>query len=138
MPLTSEVEVRYVQDSDVLAATTLTAADPWRMIRGLPVRKVRSHPSSALFRDVLVGPPTVVTPGLKRTSNTTDQRNRTMRPSCFTPHHLGHQPTFPMMREGYGPLGRTVGPLPIDCSGRRRRETRCCTPAEPASTECSA
>jgi len=25
-----------------------------------------------------------------------------------------------MMREGHGPPGRTVGPLPIDCSGCRK------------------
>lgn len=44
MPRTSEVEVRYVQDSGVPVATTSAAADPHRIIRGLPVRKVRSHP----------------------------------------------------------------------------------------------
>ncbi len=33
-----------MQDSGVPVATTLAAADPYRMIRGLPVRKVRSHP----------------------------------------------------------------------------------------------
>ncbi len=39
---TSEVEVRYVRDCGDPVVTTLAAAH-W-MIRGLPVRKVRSHP----------------------------------------------------------------------------------------------
>ncbi|MDC3728941.1 TnsA-like heteromeric transposase endonuclease subunit [Rhodococcus sp. Rp3] len=44
MPRTSEVEVRYVQESGDPVATTLAPADPCRMIQGLPVRKVRSPP----------------------------------------------------------------------------------------------
>ena len=44
MPRTSEVEVRYGQDSGVLVATTLAAVDRHRRSRGLPIRKVRSHP----------------------------------------------------------------------------------------------
>ncbi|MGV9948986.1 TnsA-like heteromeric transposase endonuclease subunit [Rhodococcus aetherivorans] len=43
MPRTSEVEVRYVQDTGAPVATTIAAVDPRRMIRGRPVRRVRSH-----------------------------------------------------------------------------------------------
>ncbi|WP_346772539.1 TnsA-like heteromeric transposase endonuclease subunit [Rhodococcus rhodochrous] len=44
MPRSGEVEVRYVQGNGGPVATTVAAADPLRIVRGLPVRRVRSHP----------------------------------------------------------------------------------------------
>ncbi|MGW5152448.1 TnsA-like heteromeric transposase endonuclease subunit [Rhodococcus koreensis] len=43
MTWTDAVEVRYVRDNGSAVATTVAAVDPHQVVRGRPVRRVRSH-----------------------------------------------------------------------------------------------